>query len=774
MTFQRLRINNILKHYQVLVLIVFCLTGFAGSPVVLAKKTELTLTLLSVEQDTQVINTASNKKTISDFEFKLLNLKKAIVENRSLDCLAIVTELQKANNAITGWLNLAELKCAYELFQQRPKEYKRLFKITDNLEERIFTAEPSAHLPALKSQFFKIQIELFKYEINNQLEVAKKRWALFNKIYPELSDSSKKEVIQWIRKLADKTKNTEWANIASPLYSTIWPAVDNSLPDAIDTMNSKPQLLPSLPTEGVNAEKYAEELKRKTQKELKLRADFMRLSHLKKTIEQMKMGIEYLTQFPETEYSEKISNEMISSYLARLNKSDESESQLSLQIMEQLVQAPIRFLAQWARVLLARESFYDVVLILKPEIEKGDLNTLSTDVLSLFSDAAFFAGMNDETRWIYQPIETAAKDSPLHARALFRLGHTFLREGQFKLAEKCLEDLLNHKWASTYELSGMYWLWRAQKQLQTDNAENTLAQLLKKYPISYFALKARAETNNDSIDFPQEPKIAPQLKLAKNKDWSPFWDRYKILIRTGFMAEAWEEINFMKEPEEGSEKIIWAKLWSLTNDYVKSTELVHKALALDAQFLAKSILAVTYPKPFLEIISRESQKRQIPEEIIISLIKQESGFKIDALSPAGALGLMQLLPSTAQELARDLKIKSKEIRSSLIIPEFNVKVGTYYYNRRLRYFNGHVPLSLASYNAGIGNIRNWMSKRADYRELSLSQTSDPFSELWFEELPWPETTHYIKSILRNLIVYKIIATEPSKWTNPVWLLPSKG
>ena len=136
---------------------------------------------------------------------------------------------------------------------------------------------------------------------------------------------------------------------------------------------------------------------------------------------------------------------------------------------------------------------------------------------------------------------------------------------------------------------------------------------------------------------------------------------------------------------------------------------------------------------------------------------------------AGALGLMQIMSATGAEVARDIRIRNFVPKRDLLVPKINVKIGTNYLYRLKRAFKGHTPLALAAYNAGIGNIRSWMRNRTDLKPEEMS-LQDPDSELWMEELPWLETSGYVKNILRNWVVYRYLDQSADKISVPVWKL----
>lgn len=129
-----------------------------------------------------------------------------------------------------------------------------------------------------------------------------------------------------------------------------------------------------------------------------------------------------------------------------------------------------------------------------------------------------------------------------------------------------------------------------------------------------------------------------------------------------------------------------------------------------------------------------------------SLMRQESMFNADVKSPAGARGLMQLLPSTAKGVAKKLGIPFSESRLS--DPSYNVRLGTAFVQSQLDNFDGSYVLALAAYNAGPGRVKEWNELFGDPRTSKL----DPID--WIELIPIYETRNYVQRIMENFQVYK--------------------
>jgi soluble lytic murein transglycosylase len=132
---------------------------------------------------------------------------------------------------------------------------------------------------------------------------------------------------------------------------------------------------------------------------------------------------------------------------------------------------------------------------------------------------------------------------------------------------------------------------------------------------------------------------------------------------------------------------------------------------------------------------------------VLGLIRQESAFNAKAMSGAGAMGLMQLMPGTAQQMAKELKI-TKFKPSGLTDPRLNVQIGRAYLDKLIDRFDGSYLLATAAYNAGPSRVRDWISAYGDPRQADTDVVD------WIESLPFDETRNYIQRVMENLQVYR--------------------
>lgn len=161
----------------------------------------------------------------------------------------------------------------------------------------------------------------------------------------------------------------------------------------------------------------------------------------------------------------------------------------------------------------------------------------------------------------------------------------------------------------------------------------------------------------------------------------------------------------------------------------------------------KQVYFIDYLFPVIRLVNFEN----IDMPFVHSIIKQESNFIINAISSVGATGLMQIMPSTAKLLCRDLKITYNHYKLKNDM-QYNMKLGSYYLNRMMKEYNGSKTLTIASYNAGQGNVKKWIKGYGDPREMKdIDDIID-----WIECIPFGETRNYVMRVLENIIVYNII------------------
>ena len=122
-----------------------------------------------------------------------------------------------------------------------------------------------------------------------------------------------------------------------------------------------------------------------------------------------------------------------------------------------------------------------------------------------------------------------------------------------------------------------------------------------------------------------------------------------------------------------------------------------------------------HPINYEEIVSRYSEKYNVPKDLLFAVIKVESNFDPQAMSSAGALGLMQMMPKTFEELTTKHLCENLPFES-LTDPEVSIRYGTYYLAYLYRYFDYNWHNAIAAYNAGLGNVSRWLKSSENVDE----------------------------------------------------------
>lgn len=152
----------------------------------------------------------------------------------------------------------------------------------------------------------------------------------------------------------------------------------------------------------------------------------------------------------------------------------------------------------------------------------------------------------------------------------------------------------------------------------------------------------------------------------------------------------------------------------------------------------------TYAYPFThrEVVVEAAEENHISPALVAGVILAESKFNERAQSAPGAIGLMQLMPDTADWIVKSMK-DPNVTDADLKEPATNIQIGSWYLAYLLKQYNGNEILALAAYNAGRGHVEEWMHQ---------NDWDDSFSDV--DKIPFPETREYVKAVLANEAQYK--------------------
>jgi soluble lytic murein transglycosylase len=151
-----------------------------------------------------------------------------------------------------------------------------------------------------------------------------------------------------------------------------------------------------------------------------------------------------------------------------------------------------------------------------------------------------------------------------------------------------------------------------------------------------------------------------------------------------------------------------------------------------------------FPSPFAHAVSRAESSESLPAGLAHAVMRQESGFDPSVVSPARAVGAMQLLPETASAVAGEMS--RAHDRSWLVRPSHNIALGAHYLAQLITRFHGRIPLAIASYNCGPETVEKWTGRGAG---LDV--------DMFVETIPYAETRGYVVRVMSNFARYAYLA-----------------
>jgi peptidoglycan lytic transglycosylase len=256
--------------------------------------------------------------------------------------------------------------------------------------------------------------------------------------------------------------------------------------------------------------------------------------------------------------------------------------------------------------------------------------------------------------------------------------------------------------------------------------------------LGYYGLRARRETDLPSLAVTPAAVPAPASPAVVVTGLA----RLDTLLLAGLDTEALAEVRAVltRPPGELDALLAWSEGLGLRGFGSAAVRLGWQA-SLKAPGDPRVLRAI-YPWPSRAAVEAEADEFGVDALLLVALVRQESVFDVEALSPAGARGLAQLLPGTAALTARGLDVTFYP--EWITVPDLNLHLGAAHLAELLRRF-GRLEVAVAAYNAGTSPVRRWLER---------DSTMDP--DQFIELIPYPETRGYVRSVLRNRALYRAL------------------
>jgi soluble lytic murein transglycosylase len=282
---------------------------------------------------------------------------------------------------------------------------------------------------------------------------------------------------------------------------------------------------------------------------------------------------------------------------------------------------------------------------------------------------------------------------------------------------------------------GAYWAARAAQKHGTLDIATRWYQVAAQYPSTFYGQMALAALSPNATN-----NLPPPARISNN-DYDRFRKRPAAqaalaLMEVGDLVLTKRFMDYLIDNARSpAERSLAAQL---------STEMSPQMqVKAGKQALQNgSILPeLGYPMP-------SKMPKQVSGEraLVLAIIRQESELNPRARSSADAMGLMQLLPSTAAHTAKKMGVGYHKDR--LFEPEYNIMVGSYFLNSLVENYGGSYILAIAAYNAGPGRVSGWLKEFGDPRKGEIEPV------LWIERIPFTETRNYVHRVLENLVMYR--------------------
>ncbi|MGK7944739.1 MAG: transglycosylase SLT domain-containing protein [Microcystaceae cyanobacterium] len=345
--------------------------------------------------------------------------------------------------------------------------------------------------------------------------------------------------------------------------------------------------------------------------------------------------------------------------------------------------------------------------------------------------------------------------SDASAKYRWKMSKIYADAGNEVKAWEWAQPISIHNVDSSVAPKAAFWVGKWARQLgQEEEATAAFRHVLAQHPESYYAWRSAVMLGWDVGDFGTARFGEPNIELPKERltpvGSSPLFQELYLLGQDREAFTIFQAETNQKDELSVNEQFIKAIFKLKENHYLEGINLVwflHKKEDPENQKQWQALRQTPdywhalFPFPYADLTMKWAEQRQLDPLLVAALMRQESRFEKEIRSPAGALGLMQVMPATGAWIAPQIDLKDY----SLTNPEDNVNMGTWYLDYTHREYRNNSMLAVASYNAGPGNVAKWMRR---------FQTQDP--DIFVEKIPFRETKGYVEAVFGNYWNYRRI------------------
>jgi soluble lytic murein transglycosylase len=368
----------------------------------------------------------------------------------------------------------------------------------------------------------------------------------------------------------------------------------------------------------------------------------------------------------------------------------------------------------------------------------------AADALFFLADLAHDAGNLDTASALYRRVIAAQPKSDNAALSYMRLGVIDYTRKDYPAAARIFDEYRQASGSISERAQAAYWAARAYAEAgQKDLAPQRLREVRQLEPMSYYGIRA---ADRLGTRFMSNGLAAGPPPLAVPPNVAGALQRIDVLDALDMGEAANYEVARLRQGAAGHIDLQYALAEALN-----ARAHTDEGITLGREILRASnntwnnrLLRIIYPLPYYAIIRAESKDNGLDAYLTAGLIRQESMFNADAISAAGAVGLMQVMPGTGKTLASTMRVSGFDKRM-LENPEVNAALGTSFVAELMKQNNQRVTPVLAAYNAGPARLARWQQ----FPEFKDEET-------FAERIPFDETRDYVRIVQSNARIYGVL------------------
>jgi soluble lytic murein transglycosylase len=347
-------------------------------------------------------------------------------------------------------------------------------------------------------------------------------------------------------------------------------------------------------------------------------------------------------------------------------------------------------------------------------------------------------------RRLFASLAGGAAKTSYGAAALWRLAWEAYRAGRYEEALGHLERLQERDVGPIAALRVRYWHARAAQRAGRPGTAEVFGAIAREFPLSYYGWRASARAALGPSEEAHLQIGRGQAKLAPSELARP-----RILLEAGLGEAARAELDSLFVRVRGlDDRLALAELYADAGDFHRPQRLVvdayKEALAQGPWHGPVELWWHAWPAPFRDAVLGATLGREgLEPALVYAVMREESGYRPDVLSVSGARGLLQLMPETAERVARREALPRFSL-DDLFLPDLNIRLGAAYLEELLMRFSGRASVAIGGYNAGPHRVVEW---------LDGSALED---DEWVESIPYEQTRGYVKRVLRSVRAYRVL------------------